>query len=594
MQSNIKVYANNAWFDALWYQVEAFKQYKLQNSISNTELIYNNYGYNFKIKRINGGIYLIRNDDTKMPICDWHDVKVFLVDSTPPNWYPARDYQTWSYFNFIYNNFSSEQKYHTIGSNDARIDEFSIKIPINGLDSNIIFNIYKNENGIVFYKRDDINRTIVRISDNNIERIEYFNYYNRMTQPLVDTVMIPSTVVNTITIPAIINITTSNESLMCTICNNYKKNIIFRPCNHNIVCSYCAKKIYESTKKLYCPVCRAIVTNINKIKPIDWFDAIFGFVEQDYLKTKSELLKLYMIGLQQSINEVNVGSFMLLNLDQLYTLCTIKYGVGNVKIKNIVADIKEINKSLNNNNATIQVASQLNCLEMINQNITPENGITCYHSDNTQGPICVMCTPTGLAYRNYIYNGGQNKDQQIDMTNELLTYFKSLNSDINWIVKNGYLIINNEQVLLIISQLLTDVEIRKCAKNKIKAGIHTGLGVFIDGEKYTHTVNHVLCSGLPISYHNYPLNNINLWDSLSELFLETYYEITLLTACTNNMLNNIDAPCYLTQLGGGAFGMKKSLITKAIRDACEKVRSMGHKLNVFIVHYGSIDPVYNL
>ena len=84
---------------------------------------------------------------------------------------------------------------------------------------------------------------------------------------------------------------------------------------------------------------------------------------------------------------------------------------GYLRIANIIDDIRNIHR--NYKNSTIQVASQLNCLEMINPFIRPENGITIYAHDNTQGPICSLCCPAGLAYRNYIYNGGQTYNKQI-------------------------------------------------------------------------------------------------------------------------------------------------------------------------------------
>ena len=598
MTSDIKVRLENGiWINALWHQLDAFKQFKTHNNFlsSEYELTYSKYGYNFKIKKINRAIYLIRENGTKMPICDWHNVKVFLTNQSPVNWYAARYYQIWSYYDFIYNEHNlNEKKYYTKGSNSSLFDSSYVEIPIDGVCPNIVFKIIRNETNRIFYVKNDIDRTMVRMSDNDDERLGYLGFYHRMTALSLhcDDIIAPiQQYIDILDTPNMINILTFDESNMCTICHNYKKNIIFKPCNHDLVCSYCAKQILEHTKKLDCPTCRTSVTSIDKIKPINWFDAIFGFIEQDYSKTKNEMLKLYLAGKNKYINEVEIGDFMLLDLEQLYTLCTNKYG-GTVKFKHIVANIKEIHKSSNNDNATIQVASQFNCLEMIDYNKSPEHGITCYENDKTQGPICVMCTPTGLAYRNYIYNGGQNKNQQINMSDNLLTYFKLLDNSINWTVKNGYLMIDDVQVLLKISKLLKNNDIRKTAKNKIKAGIHTNIGVFIDETKYCHTVNHVLCSGLPISYHQYPLNDINLWDGLSELFLEAYYEITLLMACVNNMMKDTSSPCYLTQIGGGVFGMKKSLINKAITNACNLINSLGHNLDVFMVHYGSIDQSY--
>ena len=62
--------------------------------------------------------------------------------------------------------------------------------------------------------------------------------------------------------------------------------------------------------------------------------------------------------------------------------------------------------------ATIQVASQFNNLEMVNWEIVPEDGITDYETDKTQGPACCLCTGPAVVYRNYLYGGGHNASGQ--------------------------------------------------------------------------------------------------------------------------------------------------------------------------------------
>ena len=37
--------------------------------------------------------------------------------------------------------------------------------------------------------------------------------------------------------------------------------------------------------------------------------------------------------------------------------------------------------------------------------VNPEDGITIYKNDLTQDSITIMCTPSAIAYRNYLYNG---------------------------------------------------------------------------------------------------------------------------------------------------------------------------------------------
>ena len=313
----------------------------------------------------------------------------------------------------------------------------------------------------------------------------------------------------------------------------------------------------------------------------NWFNNAFGFNEETYNITQKKLIELTK---DNKINGILYGQLKIIDLNELYKVLPSGIIQGKVIFKNIVGDIKEIHQDNNIENATIQVASQLNCLEMINPRITPKHGITIYERDRTQGPISVICTPAGIAYRNYML------DKNIDLSENLLTFFKNYDLTIDWKVINGYLF-TNEESLVKINKLLTNKSIRSEAKKKLLVGMHNNLGVFIDNKLYDYTVNHVLCSGLPISYQNI---DIEMWNGLSELFLDFYYEITLLIACYNNLKNKSNKPCYLTQIGGGTFGMKKEYIINAVIKACNEIKKIGYNLEVIMVHYRNIDSDYNI
>ena len=48
-----------------------------------------------------------------------------------------------------------------------------------------------------------------------------------------------------------------------------------------------------------------------------------------------------------------------------------------------------------NRGALFQVASQFNMLEMVGPRVTPEEGVTRYEHDRTQGPACAMAAGRG-------------------------------------------------------------------------------------------------------------------------------------------------------------------------------------------------------
>jgi hypothetical protein len=58
--------------------------------------------------------------------------------------------------------------------------------------------------------------------------------------------------------------------------------------------------------------------------------------------------------------------------------------------------------------ATFLAASNFNCLEFMNENMSAGEGITRYHRDHTQGPYCALAAGPAILYRNYfVPHGGE-------------------------------------------------------------------------------------------------------------------------------------------------------------------------------------------
>ena len=99
--------------------------------------------------------------------------------------------------------------------------------------------------------------------------------------------------------------------------------------------------------------------------------------------------------------------------------------------------------------AVFQVASQFNCLEMISPGERPEDGITRYAQDHTQGPVCAMACPAATVYRNYFWCGapgdrpGQagGDHRQIDGARDIEALVRSGSGrrGAYWRMTNGYL-----------------------------------------------------------------------------------------------------------------------------------------------------------
>ena len=267
------------WVPAREYQKTAFRRFKNPDNPyrGETRYDYDVNGVTFTINRIgdryHGGIYMIKEDGSNVPIADWNDVKVFLLDQPVVNWYDSRNYQAWAYYDFIYSNDPTrEYKSKRTPGNPNHIE-----IPIDGISANIIFSISRNDNGTIFYERSDIGRTRTRMSDNQYTRSGYLGYYHRMTDdpgifvvPAGQVVGQPVAAVgpnNYLPIPPDVVVSqTVNEDIMCVVCNTNKQNIRLLPCKHTNTCSQCYVRIIKPRE---CPMCRGHIDSIIKYTPIE-------------------------------------------------------------------------------------------------------------------------------------------------------------------------------------------------------------------------------------------------------------------------------------------------------------------------------------
>lgn len=267
---------NGEWVQPLEYQKEAYIKFT-----SETNVFSRNEMKKYTINTMDGiyeccieknNMYDIKiyiDENHKYPIVNYNDVKVFLTDVTSIGWYRARDYQIWSFYDFIYSDV--EVKYYK--SNDGGINDEIINytvIPL-ALPMGIIFKISKNENGTIYYEKNDINRTRVRISNNEYERIGYQGYYNRITDSgnfTIDYSYVQNNDNNNVIIGKIDNMKllmkeVDDDETMCLICNVYERNIRIKPCNHEYMCSICCKNMLKKTpNKKLCPFCRVNITDV--------------------------------------------------------------------------------------------------------------------------------------------------------------------------------------------------------------------------------------------------------------------------------------------------------------------------------------------
>jgi len=260
--------------------VAAYMHYK-NRPIYSTE-VPSNYENQFLVYRVENNCYMptrIQRTDTgdTYAIMDCADVKVFLQDAEPVNWCPARNYQMWAFRDFIYDPARPVRKFYASkysshlffqrGSSAQSVTD----IDIDGLPPNIIFSISRNDNGSVYYERNDAQGTRVRICDHEGARAGFRGFYNRITMdpgiivtpPQQAQQPVPSyTASSSIPLhlpPGLISQKTNIEDDQCIMCYENAKNLTFSPCAHQVMCSVCYPKLVKPRE---CPACKQAIVSL--------------------------------------------------------------------------------------------------------------------------------------------------------------------------------------------------------------------------------------------------------------------------------------------------------------------------------------------
>jgi hypothetical protein len=243
-------------------------------------------------------------------------------------------------------------------------------------------------------------------------------------------------------------------------------------------------------------------------------------------------------------------------------------------------------------NAVFQVASQFNMLEMIGPGVTPEQGVTRYIHDRTQGPACAIAAGAATIYRNYFMPfgdaSGQTTSRQVNGLADLAEKLGALmQQDPTRLVpmQNGYAL-PDAATLQKISALIEgmDDDTRGELRSLLRIGWHTDVQVTDSSESDPVVVSQVFCSALPVSYST---AEPKTWEPFARLVLEAAYEATLLCGLENAARGKSNI-ILLTRLGGGAFGNSDEWINEAM------VRSLSLfqdcDLDVHLVSFGHVDP----
>jgi hypothetical protein len=153
---------------------------------------------------------------------------------------------------------------------------------------------------------------------------------------------------------------------------------------------------------------------------VDWFELLTGFREEPYEETRA-MLAVEGMQLRSLVNGKSwaIGELELVSLN---TLCERARTAGGsfrrLRLSIVRGDVRKMHRAPECAAALFQVASQFNALEMTGPEVTPEDGVTRYQDDRTQGPACAIAAGAATIYRNYfapVAGGtGQTADGQLD------------------------------------------------------------------------------------------------------------------------------------------------------------------------------------
>eukprot|EP00471_Norrisiella_sphaerica_P004349 CAMPEP_0184480832 /NCGR_PEP_ID=MMETSP0113_2-20130426/2335_1 /TAXON_ID=91329 /ORGANISM="Norrisiella sphaerica, Strain BC52" /LENGTH=438 /DNA_ID=CAMNT_0026859561 /DNA_START=192 /DNA_END=1504 /DNA_ORIENTATION=- len=195
----------------------------------------------------------------------------------------------------------------------------------------------------------------------------------------------------------------------------------------------------------------------------NFFEELFGFREIEpgsHLAEPKRVRSMVRVDPQKAHlhfpngRSFGIGKFRIYTLGELRAWYAKARERGDVKEKSgfhlvkHYAPVQVLHTMPEYEDAIFMVASQFNCLEFAAPNVIPEQGISCYQYDRTQGPSCAIMAAAATFYRNYLHmvdgkNLGQTKERQLSNLRDVLRHvlkcdIKEKLDAIDDLLRNGY------------------------------------------------------------------------------------------------------------------------------------------------------------
>lgn len=219
----------------------------------------------------------------------------------------------------------------------------------------------------------------------------------------------------------------------------------------------------------------------------NWFSRLTGFNEEAYATTQAQL-EVQDNTLRSKVNRrsFGIGHFEMVSLAELrQRVAQERLTEAPTQVGIVTGDVRQMHQMPQYAGALFQVASQFNALEMVGPSVTPEDGVTRYEHDRTQGPACAMAAGAATIYRNYFVpvgeQIGQSAEQQLDGLADLGAALSDrLGCPVSdlWHMQNGYALATKTGLEKISSLLLKmDESARSELAGHLKIGLHWSVEV---------------------------------------------------------------------------------------------------------------------
>jgi len=247
--------------------------------------------------------------------------------------------------------------------------------------------------------------------------------------------------------------------------------------------------------------------------------------------------------------------------------------------------------------AVFLAASGLNCLEFSSPAAAPEDGITIYESDCTQGPACALACAAGTVARNYF--DGNTPSAQInclcDLTAAVVAAVPSGSAP--WAVHAGYIRATRSAAgLAEAAAALLAPPSRDRLRALVRVGVQADAEVVFASRwaraaRPPPRVTQVYAAALSLGGYKDPADVPDAaWEPLATLVLEAAYEAALWAAVAAAARARAPrASAALCGLGLGVFGNRREWVAAAAGRAVAALRAEGASIDVRWLHFRAVD-----